>query len=37
MNRFEVGYSWEDRVNYLVNNIIIKLYRENNSNNSSSE
>jgi len=30
MNRFEIDYSWEERVNALVNSIILKLYKENN-------
>jgi hypothetical protein len=30
MNRFEIDYSWEERVNFLVNSIILKLYKENN-------
>ena len=30
MNRFDVDYSWEERVNALVNYIILKLYKENN-------
>ena len=32
MSNIQIDYSWEDRVNHLVNNIIIKLYRENNPN-----
>ena len=30
MNRFEIDYSWEEKVNFLVNSIILKLYKENN-------
>ncbi len=30
MNHFEVDYTWEDRVNALVNSIILKLYKKNN-------
>jgi len=30
MNRFDIDYSWEERVNALVNSIILKLYKENN-------
>lgn len=32
MNKHQVDYSWEDKVNSLVNYIIIKLYREHNPN-----
>lgn len=32
MNKNETHYSWEDRVNAIVNNIIITLYREYNPN-----
>jgi hypothetical protein len=30
MNNHQIDYSWEDKVNSLVNSIIIKLYREHN-------
>lgn len=30
LNKYQIDYSWEDRVNSLVNHLIIKLYRENN-------